>query len=304
MAATKKPIRKSDLQAGLDYATARAVLLSPPAEIELFLVGCGGTGSWLAPAVVRLARLLQDKSATTIRLFFVDPDQVEPKNCYRQNFCPAEIGRGKADALASRYGVAWGMEITAVHAPFTRELYQELTRENLLDRQKLALLLGCVDNYQARHELASVFTVSVDHRGSPWWIDCGNEKSSGQVLVGNCVSLWSHDVQFPGYTTGLPIPSRQHPELVAKPAADPEKKARRRKAQEAAPSLSCADVALADAQGLTINQAVAAEAATILRQLLFTQSLKRMAVYLDEESGARKSIYATDANLAPFLQGR
>ncbi len=298
--AKKKQIQRCDLQAGLDYAAARAVLLSLPTNVDLCLVGCGGTGSWLAPAIVRLARLLQDKTATPVRLYFVDPDQVEPKNCYRQNFCPAEVGRGKADALAGRYGLAWGMEIAAVRAAFTTELYRELIGG---DREGyLRVLLGCVDNFQARKELANVFNLVItSDNASTWWIDCGNEKSSGQVLVGNRQWMTERDLQFPGFTTGLPIPSLQHPDLVDQPTSAAGEKPRRRKTKEPAPALSCADVALADAQGLTINQAVAAEAATVLRQLLLSKSLKRMAVYLDEESGARRSVYVTEENLRRFM---
>jgi tRNA A37 threonylcarbamoyladenosine dehydratase len=55
-------------------------------EATLVLVGCGGTGGFLAEA---LCRLLIGKAA---RLDLVDPDRVEPHNVARQCFlCGMEI---------------------------------------------------------------------------------------------------------------------------------------------------------------------------------------------------------------------
>jgi len=42
--------------------------------------------------VARVARLLTEKFAKDVQVGFVDPDTVEVKNIYRQNFCLAEVG--------------------------------------------------------------------------------------------------------------------------------------------------------------------------------------------------------------------
>ena len=41
----------------------------------------------------------------------IDPDVVESGNIPRSNFCGAEIGRFKAQTLAERISLAWGLEV-------------------------------------------------------------------------------------------------------------------------------------------------------------------------------------------------
>ena len=61
------------------------------------LVGAGGTGGFIAPALSRLVRNPQD-------LVIIDRDRVERKNLLRQVFTMADIGRNKASILAERNG--------------------------------------------------------------------------------------------------------------------------------------------------------------------------------------------------------
>jgi hypothetical protein len=62
----------------------------------IYIIGCGGVGSWLAPAI---AMLTGPKEITLI-----DGDVLEPKNLNRQLFDSRSIGANKADALAQKYG--------------------------------------------------------------------------------------------------------------------------------------------------------------------------------------------------------
>jgi hypothetical protein len=55
-------------------------LLRYEREAAIVVVGCGGTGGFLADAA---CRLLLGRSA---RLYLVDPDRVEPHNVARQTF--------------------------------------------------------------------------------------------------------------------------------------------------------------------------------------------------------------------------
>ena len=69
-----------------------------------------------------------EKFGKTVGVYFVDPDVVEHKNCYRQNFCEAEIGRNKAESMAFRYGLAWGIEISAYKPLYPYLLFLRLSR--------------------------------------------------------------------------------------------------------------------------------------------------------------------------------
>jgi PRTRC genetic system ThiF family protein len=258
-----------------DYANARQLLLPTSENISLVLIGCGGTGSWLAPSVVRIARLVMDRFGKRVQVIFVDPDTVEEKNCYRQNFCPAEIGRGKAEALAFRYGLAWGVEITALAGKFQYDVISGINN-------CLAVLIGCVDNAAARKSIKQVCDHYSYSSSRLWWLDCGNAKSSGQVLLGSASSKPKDPYQLPGYCTWLPLPTTEHPELLeALPDEIPSD----------LPPMSCAEMALAGSQGLAINQRIAAEAADYLVRMFLTHDLKKRATYIDLASGTTRSKY-------------
>ena len=93
------------------------------------------------------------------------------------------------------------------------------------------------------------------------------------------------------------LPS-QHRELVGK---DEEEEQRNQEEGGLPPpisqGLSCADIAMRDEQGLTINQAIAAVAADYLVRLLLTNNLERFQTYLDLNSGSMQSTYITPANV-------
>lgn len=196
----------------------------------------------------------------------VDPDVVEERNCTRQNFCAAEIGRNKAEALAERYSAAWGVEIG---------ILPRRIRDGSWGWGNY-IFAGCVDNNEARRAIDRL----ARNGRSSWWLDCGNTRSYGQVLLGGGEEMRS---PLPGYVSRLPLPSDQHPELVAPTG--------RRSVLIPQVDLSCADMVLQDSQGLSINQRMAAEAADYLVRMLITGNLRRYATYIDLESGTVRSKY-------------
>src|SRR5262245_19472501 len=117
MAKTRNNMRQKIQPLDLCYARAATLMLPIYDRLRLILGGCGGTGSWLAPSVARIARLQRDQGREVV-VFFCDHDHVEPKNIPRQHFCDAELGRNKAVTLAARYSAAWGVEIVAVPKRF------------------------------------------------------------------------------------------------------------------------------------------------------------------------------------------
>src|SRR5262249_39385482 len=159
----------------LSFAKAATLLLPVYDQIRLFLVGCGGTGSWLAPSGARIAKGWQEQGHH-VDVGFCDPDYVEPKNIPRQNFCEAELKRNKAATLAFRYSAAWGLEILAIDQPFKAA---KVPHGNGV----LSILIGSVDNAAARQEIAAAVKRQIEGRDSKhyvWWLDCGNSDDSGQ----------------------------------------------------------------------------------------------------------------------------
>lgn len=262
----------------LDYLNALTFILPAEENARMILVGCGGTGSWLAPAVARIGKLLIEKFSKSVEILFYDPDFVEEKNIYRQNFCAAEIGYNKAEALADRYGRAWGIEIGAVGSKMNG------VGNNY---QINNIVIGCVDNAEGRKQISQKAHGAV-------WLDCGNTKNYGQVLIGLRRGL-KDPFSIPGSCGELPYPHEQHPELIVK-----EKSAGW--VLESEKNLSCADMALQDSQGLSINQRMAAEAADYLVRMLITHDLKKFATYIDLESGTTRSKYITEKAVKDYAK--
>lgn len=264
----------------LDYVSARKLLLPAYDYIHLVLVGCGGTGSWLAPSVARVGKLLFEQFGKDVGIYFVDPDRVELKNVYRQNFCQAEVGRFKAETLAYRYGLAWGIEIAAL-CHRLKEVGDEARGGDL------RVYIGCVDNAEARKEILS----ELEGSWRAWWLDCGNFHGAGQVLLGQRKGNRRDDpFALPGYCSWLPLPSEQHGELV-------EVSDQLSAIGETTEEMSCAEMAMRDSQGLAINQRMAAEATDYLVRMLLTKDLQKMATYIDLASGATRSTYITPENV-------
>ncbi len=283
----------------------KLVALGPRGTLRLYLIGCGGTGSWLAPHVVRLARFLREAHAMNGQVTFIDPHVVEPKNVYRQNFSNAEIGAHKAETLALRLGPAWGVEIGVHVARFDPKMVEHQYGD-------IALLIGCVDNAAARQTIAD----ALNHSGGGWnngaysndapplpqlwWLDAGNGENTGQVLLGSTSSAKTLRYAFPfypdsSYCVHLPAPHLQHPDLLeTRPDAS--------KIPAASSNVSCAQMVWAGDQSPSINSMVANIASSYLwRMFTDKRGLTSFATYCNLEAMSVRSRYITPESVGTVL---
>jgi len=151
------------------------------------------------------------------------------------------------------------------------------------------VLIGCVDRASARQAIMNTFL------GAPGrdmlWLDCGNTRAYGQVLLGTDSKRREKAFDLPGFCAWLPLPCVQSPDLLDDPIEGP-----------ATPAASCAEMALVDSQGLAVNQRIAAEASDYLVRALVTRDLRRYVTYLDLASGSSKSTYITIENVQPYME--
>jgi hypothetical protein len=129
-----------------------------------------------------------------------------------------------------------------------------------------------------------------------WWIDGGNGKSSGQVLIGSEAKKETPNNHFTSATIckKLPAPSVIHPELLENQEL--------LKSRENISRLSCPERIRLGEQSLNINQRVAVEISEILTEFLLTNSLRRFASYFDLESGTSRSLFCTPDHLEKALK--
>lgn len=268
----------------LSILNAKPIYFSYP-SVRIYVVGCGGTGSFLVPHLCRLANWFYD-AGRQVSITLIDFDRIEEENLYRQNFCPAELGYNKAQALAIRY--------KAMFPKLRIGVIEEQASTISLDRSTPTVVIGCVDNAAARksiEELMIQYSGLMAYGFSQipcWWIDCGNDYTHGQVAIGNWYSVELDDyILEPATCATLPLPTIQYPELLLQTDENE--------------ALSCAERALLNGQSLNINSQIAIIAGEMVHQLLNSQ-LKRMQVEVDIFRGSMKSTWIAQENINHILE--
>jgi PRTRC genetic system ThiF family protein len=268
----------------VDFTPTYRALLGDAERMDLYLVGAGGTGSALADSLARILYHARQKGKA-VSLTVIDPDTVQEANIGRQRFCQAEIGYAKASSLTLRLNTAFGLNARAIIQPFA----PSMVVSGYSAPKTKKLLIGCVDNYRARQELAR--TVE-EGRGNIWWLDVGNAHHSGNIYMGNAVRPEQIAVdEALRLCSGLPSPAVQDPALLV---PDPP-------APVPTDGLSCADLTLREEQSLMINTMMAAIAANYCYQWVIGGELTSLATAVTLEPPAMTSRWITvDALCSPF----
>lgn len=250
-------------------------------EVVIAQVGCGGTGGFLAEAIGRL--LLGIPSAFVL----VDHDRVEERNVARQSFTTRDIGGWKAQVLAERLARQFGREVGYSVLPYDRDLHARVFTPR---PSRLALIVGCVDNAAARRAVMATLDGDVWHSGPPerawsvWYLDVGNARNSGQLLFGNVTRPEGLRGAFNphlGRCRALPAPGMQRPDLLTALSVE----------RDQAMEPDCAEAIMHDEQSRTVNQVMAALAASHLEQLL-AGTARGMATYVDLDDGTLRVVPA------------
>ena len=242
---------------------------------EIVIVGCGGTGGFVADHICRLF------TGRPARINLVDHDRVERHNVLRQNFTTNEVGRYKSETLAHRLAQAYGRPICYSVMPFSSD------RNSSLVPNSRAMIIGCVDNAEARKEIAKAITARYYYGGATWWIDVGNGKDWGQVLIGNTTDenrLKNAFKKKSGICEYLPAPTIQRPDLLTSMPDEPAD-------TDCAAALDLTD------QDPTINAMMAMHAVNTASRIV-TGTCTYMSQYVNLEDGSTVSTPALPENVA------
>ena len=241
-----------------------------PQQFNIAVVGCGGTGSFVAEGLCRLL------IGSDIPILLIDPDRVEPHNLVRQSFYEGDLDKFKSQALAERLSQQFHRRIAYSVYPYMPELIGESFGGGLRSPAIQGIIIGCVDNADARREIGKTL------RFGNWWLDAGNGFSSGQILLGsarNLELLGSPFIKESGEVEGLPMPSWQLPSLLAPPTV-----------KDINPQ-DCAEAVAAEEQSPVINQAMATLVLEFMYRLL-NKKLTWMGAYIDLDAGTLQTVRA------------
>jgi len=248
------------------------------------IIGAGGTGGYVIRDLLRYLQALKQKG--DLRHFavnLIDGDIVEEKNLVRQNFINADLGKFKAEVLAKRYGTAFGIPVNyknnfLKHYDEINQLFTNTLREfDFLNRSNQAqhIVVGCVDNHEARR-IVYQYMQSADKY---YWVDSGNERTSGQVVCG--YGRWTRAYRGFQYSdfkemyggnskTFLPTIVDIFPEIKDST-----------RDLEGSDNTSCAERAMVEDQNIFINMTAAINVLNYLRQITNDEVITGNAVYFD-----------------------
>ena len=158
-------------------------LRNPTNPIIVNQIGAGGSGSQMLSALYRInhALLSLGHPGLFVRLF--DADEVTDANPGRQLFAQSDMGQNKAVTLINRFNRFGGLNWKAL--PFH---YNRKNEHKLQEMQYANITISCVDDPDTRFEIADMLTETNDDsshsRNRPiYWIDFGNGRDSGQMIV-------------------------------------------------------------------------------------------------------------------------
>ncbi|TDO68768.1 PRTRC genetic system ThiF family protein [Flavobacterium chryseum] len=151
---------------------------SPRHPITITVIGAGGTGSFLISRLARLDFALRQLEHPGLHVKVYDGDIIEPHNVGRQNFTRNEIGLYKASTMIEKVNFAFGLDWEADNIMVKPK---DVTNSNII--------VTCVDNAAFRMQLNDLimknYKISnrLDYTTSFYWLDCGNGKDFGQVVL-------------------------------------------------------------------------------------------------------------------------
>ena len=141
-------------------------------KTKVCLIGCGGTGSNLLPEISALSLNLIELGQLGLDISVYDFDIVEQSNIGRQKFYQSDLGRNKAEVLASRINRSYGDNIKA----YDKKIL-------VTDISDFDIIITAVDNVSTRKLIHKTFYETFTNQAFKIWIDIGNGKFSGQIIT-------------------------------------------------------------------------------------------------------------------------
>lgn len=247
--------------------------------IECVVVGCGGNGAQMLTKLARLDYALRECGHPGgIHVTAFDPDLVSRANVGRQLFSPSDIGHNKAMVLVSRINAFYGLDWRAYTGAFGDDSFG-------IDYQyPRHLLVSCVDTAKTR---CALWTEMEHAQTKPaYWLDLGNKKSDGQVILGQPKgSISTMTVSGFGKMKNLSLSARENIEAHRLPVVTevfPELLNPKLK-ETNEPSCSLADAL--SKQSLFVNDHICSWAAELLDQLLRGGKIRYHGAFINLETG-------------------
>lgn len=182
-------------------------LLNPANPISVCLIGAGGTGSQVLTGLSRMSHSLNALGHAGFQVSLWDDDLITETNRGRQLYAQCEVGLSKASTLITRSNRFFGTQWKAVGKTFTAD-----------SAQRAAIYISCVDTAAARFAIAEALEQhkgSSSHSDTPrYWIDFGNAKDTGQVILSTIGNVKQPESEMYLPVERLPFVTEEYGELL------------------------------------------------------------------------------------------
>ena len=245
--------------------------------LRVLIVGAGGNGSAVLLGLPYLHQAMKVWGHTGgLHVMLADGDLVSETNCVRQPFASADVGLNKAVVLINRVNLFWGLQWQA---------HPEHFHKNSLRTHSAVphLIVGCVDTRAARQAILSAVTRAND--STVYWLDLGNNASSGQYVLGQPLNAANRRS-----AARLRTVAELYPEIADAEAGED-------------PLPSCSAAEALERQEPFINQVLATSALAMLARLLHYGSLTHHGAFYNASTG-RTSVLGVDPDLWKKIRRR
>lgn len=238
-------------------------LIRPYNPVTVNLISAGGTGGQVLTALARMNHALIALGHAGLFVQVFDDDKVDTANLGRQLFTTAELGQYKAVALTNRINRFFGTNWKANTIRYDHMMNTEASAN---------ITISCVDTVAARFEIADILDNIAKHnhgRSRPlYWMDFGNGKSTGQVVLSTIGSIRQPTTKEHRTVDRLPLVTKEFGDLLNNGGQD-----------DGLPSCSMAEAL--SKQDLFINSALANCGASLLWQLFREGKLLNRGFFLN-----------------------
>lgn len=156
-------------------------ILNPRHKVKVLLIGCGGTGSFIAPELSGLSNCLKEMDKLGLDITIMDGDSIEEHNIGRQKFSYSDIGGSKSIVLGTRINRFYGNnDVDAYCRNFVAKDLEHLSPN---------IIITAVDKVDIRKDIDEYLKATNGNRNNReheqcyYWIDVGNGKDFGQVVI-------------------------------------------------------------------------------------------------------------------------
>lgn len=176
-------------------------IAQPTLPITITVIGAGATGSLFLTHLARIAYSIFHTQNKKLMVTVIDGDKIKEHNIGRQVFYENEIHLNKAEVATARINRTYGFDWIARNRHFeykNQDDFKEIAAECGSN-----IIISCTDTVLSRKQIHAFVKAGAKKIKEPewrpmFWMDIGNTKNTGNVVIGSPALNWPSVVDMYG----------------------------------------------------------------------------------------------------------